>query len=102
MKKYPYLSLVSCATLLLLSSPALAGHCDADLTAVQQRLTMPTSASANALEAAAALVASAGTACRLEEAEIAASPQDDPMRQPDYVTVGRSMLAASLQLFDGD
>ena len=102
MKNYRYLSLVSCATLLSLSGPALAGHCDADLATVQQRLTRPTSASANALEAVAALVASATTACRSEETEIAAAPLDDHMRQPDYVTVGRSMLAASLQLIDGE
>jgi hypothetical protein len=102
MKKYPYLTLLSCAALLLLSGPARAGHCDADLATVQQRLSQPTSASANALEAGAALVQSATTACREEEAEIAAAPPDDPIRQPDYVTVGRSMLAASLELIDGE
>ena len=49
MKKHANLTLLSCAAVLLLSGPALANHCSADLTKVQQRLSQPTSASANAL-----------------------------------------------------
>ena len=100
MKKHPNLTLLSCAALLLLSGPALANHCDADLMQVQARLSRPTTASANAVEAAAALVQSAIAACDHEEAEIAAAPADSPIRQPGYVTVGRSMLVNSLQLID--
>ena len=100
MKKRANLTLLSCAASLLLTGPALADHCAAGLNAVQLRLSQPTSASANALEAAAALVQSAITACDQEEVEIAAAPPDAPIRQPGYVTVGRSMLANSLQLID--
>ena len=100
MKKYPNLMVLSCTAALLLSGPALADHCSADLTNVQQRLSQPTSATANALEAAAALVQSAITTCRYEAAEIAAAPPDAPILQPGYVTVGRSLLANSLQLID--
>ena len=101
MKKHANLTLLSCAAALLLSGTALANHCAADLTQVQLRLSQPTSASANALEAAAALVQGATTTCQLEQAEIAAAPLDAPIRQPGYVTVGRSMLVNSLQLIDG-
>jgi hypothetical protein len=100
MKKYAYLMLLSCAAPLLLSGPALAGHCATDLANVQQRLLQPTTASTNALEAAVALLQSAITACGHEEGEIAASPHDAPIRQSGYVTVGRSMLLNSLQLID--
>ena len=100
MKKHANLTLLSCAAVLLLSGPALANHCAADLTQVQQRLSQPTSASANALEAASALVQGAVTTCQLEETEIAAAPPDALIRQPGYVTVGRSMLVNSLQLID--
>jgi hypothetical protein len=100
MKKHAHLMLLSCAALLL-SGPALAAdHCAADLANVQQRLSQPTSASANALEAAAALVQSAIAACGDEEAEIAAAPPDAPIRQPGYVTIGRSLLLNALQLID--
>jgi hypothetical protein len=100
MKKHANLTLWSCAAALLLSGPALANHCSADLTKVQQRLTQPTSASANALEAAAALVQGAITTCQHEAAEMAAAPPDAPFLQPGYVTVGQSMLVNSLQLID--
>ena len=100
MKKRAALTLLSCAASLLLSGPALADHCGGDLTRVQQRLSQPTTASANAVEAAAALVQSAITACEHEEAEIAAASDDAPIRQPGYVTVGRSMLINSLELVD--
>jgi hypothetical protein len=100
MKKHANLTLLSCAAALLLSGPALADHCSADLTKVQQRLSQPTSATANALEAAAALVQGAITTCQYEAAEIAAALPDAPIRQPGYVTVGRSMLVNSLQLID--
>ena len=101
MKKHANLTLLSCAAALLLSSPALANHCAADLTQVQQRLSQPTSATANALEAATALVQGAVTTCQHEEAEIAAALPDAPIVQPGYITVGRSMLVNSLQLIDG-
>jgi hypothetical protein len=100
MKKHANLTLLSCAAALLLSGPALANHCSADLKQVQQRLSQPTSASANALEAAAALVQGAVTTCQHEEAEIAAALPGAPILQPGYVTVGRSMLVNSLQLID--
>ena len=100
MKKHANLTLLSCAALLLLSSPALADHCATDLTKVQQRLSQPTTASINALEAAVALVERGIAACGHEEAEIAASAPDAPIRQLGYVTVGRSMLVNSFQLID--
>ena len=100
MKKHANLRLLSCAAALLLSGPALADHFAADLTKVQQRLSQPTSASINTLEAAVALVERGIAACGYEQAEIAAAPPDAPIRQLGYVTVGRSMLANSLQLID--
>ena len=60
MKKHANLTLLSCAAVLLLSGPALANHCAADLTKVQQRLSQPTSASTNALEAAVGIGAGCG------------------------------------------
>jgi hypothetical protein len=100
MKKHANLMVLSCAAALLLGGPALADHCTADLSKVQQRLAQPTSASANALEAAAALVQSAITTCQYEAAEIAVAPPDSPILQPGYITVGQSMLVNSLQLID--
>jgi hypothetical protein len=100
MKKLANLTLLSCAAALLLSGPALADHCAADLTKVQQRLSQPTSASINALEAAVALVERGIAACGYEEVEIAAALPDAPIRQLGYVTVGRSMLTNSFQLID--
>ena len=99
MKKCLNLLALSCAAALF-SGPALAGHCDADLTSVQQRLAQPTSATANALEAAAGLVQVAITTCEYEAVEIAAAPADDAIRQSGYITVGRSMLLNALQLID--
>jgi hypothetical protein len=101
MKKYANLMVLSCAAAMLLSGQALADHCSADLTKVQQRLSQPTSATANALEAAAALVQGAVTTCQHEEAEIAAAPLDALIRLPGYVTVGRSTLVNAFQLVDG-
>jgi hypothetical protein len=98
-KKHLSLIVVSCAAALF-SSQALAGHCDADLANVQQRLSQPTRASANALEAAAALVEAAIPTCQYEAAELAVAPPDSPLLQPGYVTVGQSMLVNSLELID--
>jgi hypothetical protein len=100
MKKNLNLVVLSCAAALLFGSQALADHCTADLTKVQQRLALPTSASANALEAAAGLVQIAITTCEYEAVQIATAPVDDPIRQPDYITVGRSELINALKLID--
>jgi hypothetical protein len=100
MKKQANLIVLSCAAVFF-SGPALANHCAGDLAQVQQRLSQPTSATANALEAAAGLVQIAVTTCAYEAVEIAAAPPDDPIRQPGYVTVGRSELISAYQLIDG-
>ena len=100
MKKHANLMVLSCAAMMLLSGQALANHCSADLTKVQQRLSQPTSASANALEAATSLVQGAITTCEYEAIEIAAAPPDAPILQPGYVTIGQSMLLNSFQLID--
>jgi len=99
MKKHANLMVLCCAAALF-SSQALANHCDADLTRVQLRLSQPTSANANALEAAAGLVQIAITTCEYEAVEIATALPDDPIRQPDYITVGRSELINALKLID--
>jgi hypothetical protein len=99
MKKHATL-IVSSFAAVLLSSPVLADHCSADLANVQLRLSQPTNATANALEAAAGLVQKAIPTCQDEAVVIAASPLDDPIRQPDYITVGRSELINAYQLID--
>jgi hypothetical protein len=99
MKKHAKLIVLSCAV--LFSGPALANHCDGDLAKVQQRLSQPTSATANALEAATGLVQIAVTTCEYEAVDIAAAPPDDPIRQPEYITVGRSELMSAYQLING-
>ena len=99
MKKHATLMVLSCAAVML-SGQALANHCDADLTKVQQRLSQPTSANANALEAAAGLVQIAITTCEYEAVEIATAPPDAPILQPGYITVGRSELINALKLID--
>jgi hypothetical protein len=101
MTKHANLIMLSCTAVLLLSGPALADHCSADLGKVQQRLSQPTNATANALEAAAGLVQLALTTCEQEAVDIAAAAPDDPIRQPDYITVGRSELMNALQLLSG-
>lgn len=101
MKKHVNLITLSCTAALLLSGPALADHCSADLGKVQLRLSQPTTATANALEAAAGLVQLAITTCEQEAVNIDAAPADDPIRQPDYITVGRSELMNALQLISG-
>jgi hypothetical protein len=100
MKKHANLIVLSCAAALF-GGQALANHCDADLTKVQLRLSQPTSATTNALEAAAGLVQAAIATCEYEAVEIAAAPADDPIRQPDYITIGRSELINALQLIGG-
>ncbi|ANG64683.1 hypothetical protein A8C75_20850 [Marinobacterium aestuarii] len=93
-----------CATLaLLLAGSAQANHCDADLADAEQAIgTAAVTLEPNALDAADALVDHAITACEAEEDQLATAEPDSPMADPDYVTVGQSMLINATQLASGN
>lgn len=96
MNKY---SIAACTTLtLLLASPALANHCDADVANAQTVADLASNVESNALDAAAALLPAALEACRQEEIQLASAEFDSPMREPGYVSVGQSMLINITQL----
>jgi hypothetical protein len=93
-----------CATLaLLLAGGAQANHCDADLADAELALSTATVAvEANALDAADALIEQSITTCEYEEEQLANAEPDSPMADPDYVTVGQSMLINATQLASGN
>lgn len=79
-------------TLVMLSGPALAGHCDSDMIAAQAAFNQAYQIETNVLDAAAALLDSAVVACQQEETMLASVEFDSPMLEPNYVSVGQSML----------
>jgi hypothetical protein len=93
-----------CATLaLLLAGGAQANHCDADLADAELAIgTAAVTIEPNAIDAADALVDLAITACEAEEDQLANAEPDSPMADPDYVTVGQSMLINATQLASGN
>lgn len=93
-----------CATLaMLMAGGAQANHCDADLADAELALSTATVAvETNALDAADALIEHAITACEYEEDQLASAEPDSPMADPDYVTVGQSMLINATQLASGN
>ncbi len=93
-----------CATLaLLMAGGARASHCDADLADAELALsTAAFTIEPNALDAADALVDQAITTCEYEEDQLATAEPDSPMADPDYVTVGQSMLINATQLASGN
>ncbi|WP_154067094.1 hypothetical protein [Pseudomonas sp. CC6-YY-74] len=85
----------------LLTGPALANHCAADLTNVQNAANQATSAQPNVLGAVEALVPAALEACRNEELAMASAELGSLMLEPDYVSVGQSMLINAADLLNG-
>jgi hypothetical protein len=78
---------------LLITAPALANHCDANLAAVNDAAAS-TSVGANVIQATAALVGHAMDACDREQTDV---PLD-----PTYVTVGQAMLINAAELLHGN
>ncbi|MCP8688463.1 hypothetical protein [Marinobacterium sedimentorum] len=93
-----------CAALaMLMAGGAQANHCDADLADAELALGAATIAvEANALDAADALIEQSISVCEYEEDQLATAEPDSPMVDPDYVTVGQSMLINATQLASGN
>ena len=87
---------------MLLAGPAQANHCDIDVAEVESLLVAPLTDDANKLDAAEALLGHAISACAQEEQELAEAALDSPMLDPDYVTLGLSMLINAQQLVGGN
>lgn len=79
-------------TAMLLTGPALAGHCDAEMAEAQTAANYATYLEPNVEDVAGALFQSALEACRLEEIQMANAEFDSPMLAPDYVSIGQSIL----------
>ncbi|RMH84053.1 hypothetical protein EA796_13965 [Pseudomonas sp. AOB-7] len=79
-------------TAMLLSSPALAGHCDTEVAEAQAAANYAPYLQPSVEEVVGVLFQSALEACRLEEIQMASAEFDSPMLAPDYVSVGQSML----------
>lgn len=88
-------------TLVLLSGPAIAGHCDSNMIEAQTAFNQAYHVEQNVLDAASALLDSAVAACSQEEALLATVELGSPMLEPDYVSVGQSMLINVAELVSG-
>jgi hypothetical protein len=98
MKKF----LVSCTTAaLLIAGNASAGHCDTELTEAEWAIDNATQVESNALEAAEALVDHALEVCAFEEEQQLAEGFDLPIADPEYVSMGQSMLINAKDLAAG-
>jgi hypothetical protein len=96
------LSLHLCAIAVLLTAgPALADHCAAHLASVQGAANRATSVQPNVLSAVEALVPAALEACGKEELTMTSAESGSPMLEPNYVSVGQSMLINAADLLNG-
>lgn len=77
---------------MLLAGPALADHCDANLDDAQAAIDNAYVLEPNVEDAVAALLPAAIEACLLEEETLASAEPGSLMLEPDYVSVGQSML----------
>lgn len=77
---------------MLLAGPALANHCDANFDEAQAAIDSAYSLEPNVEDAVVALLPAAIEACRLEEQALVTAEPGSPMLEPDYVSVGQSML----------
>lgn len=77
---------------MLLSSPVLANHCDANFDDAQVAIDNAYSLAPNVEDAMATLLPAAIEACRLEEETLANAEPGSIMLEPGYVSVGQSML----------
>jgi len=93
--------LISAAAVMLVTGPVFAGHCDNDVSDVEQAIATAWDVDSNAVEAAEALLDHAIVACDLEATE-AANDLDSPINDPDYVSMGRSMLFSALDGLNSD
>lgn len=89
------------AVALLLSGPALAGHCDADLLEAQATLNQVYQVEPHVLDAATALLDAAAEVCWQEEQLLATAEFDSPMLAPDYVSLGQAILINAAELVSG-
>lgn len=96
-------TLVVCTTAaMLFAGPALAGHCDANIADVQWALDGTTTVELNVLEAAEALLAHSLVVCSFEEDQLATAEVDSPEADPDYVSLGQSMLINAEELLNAN
>ncbi len=87
-----YILLACTCTALLLTAPTSANHCDSDMIEVQWLLDGSGNIEPNRVEAAEHLLVRADDACRQENEQILNAELDSPLLDPEYVTVGQSML----------
>lgn len=85
-------SYVWAVMVMLLTGPALANHCDANFDDAQAAIDNAYGLEPNVEDAIASLLPAAIEACRLEEETLATTEPGSPMLEPDYVSVGQSML----------
>lgn len=86
------------ATAMLIAGSARADHCDADVADVQLALSAASGVEDNAFDAAEALLEHAQVVCSFEEEQLATAEADSPMTDPDYISVGQSMLINAVEL----
>lgn len=79
-------------TAMVLAGPALAGHCDAEVAEAQAAANYAVHLEPNVLDAVTVLFQDALEACRQEDERLATVGLEPPMLEPDYLSVGQSML----------
>jgi hypothetical protein len=95
--------LVTCIAAALLSAGnALAGHCGHELAEAEWAIENATTVESNALDAAEALVDHALEVCTFEEEQLLIDGYDSPLADPEYISMGQSMLINAAQLAGGN
>lgn len=87
--------------MVLLSGQVMAGHCDTEMIEAQVALNQAYQIETNVHDAVSALLDSAAEACSQEEVYLATVEIDSPTLDPDYISVGQSMLINVTQLVSG-
>lgn len=86
---------------MLLAGPALADHCATNFAEAQAAIDRAYSVAPNVQDAVAALLPAALEACHQEEEQLASAEFGSPMLEPDYLSVGQSMLINITALVGG-
>ncbi|WP_439860793.1 hypothetical protein [Pseudomonas sp. MBLB4136] len=92
---------LAAAAALLAAAPALASHCDADFANARAAIDRTYYLEPNVEAAVVALLPAAVEACRQEAARFANAELGSPILDPDYVSVGQSMLINVTELISG-
>ena len=77
---------------MLVSGPGLAGHCDVEVAEAQAAAHYAGHLEPNVQDAVTVLFEDALEACRQEDERLATGGLEQQMLEPDYLSVGQSML----------